>query len=321
MMIRGERIPLRPSRYTCWASDFSYSRLLTSMEYPNLHLETTPAAADCRDASKGVRKGAMEDSAIEDPAVRNGSTEDQIKKSSNGWKDNKVLLLISLYNDNQDLFTNWYKKEEWEKISRAMKERGNVDVNPNRCSNKWKSLTAAYRRLRQHYWYILYHVIINVLLNWCFRKWPYVYGYKPNVHPIGVSGSGLTIENSVGDLLSTKHLEKEQPSGRNRKKPITVGDSDSDETGSTNSSMTSSVSLTATSVKKPKVVQTRQTKSELLEWVKHVHEDFEVDCGTHPKVTVLPFVDRKRKGKSRNKATIKKNDCSSWAAELFECYD
>ena len=100
-------------RWTRSGKENRFVRLLRSMEYPNLHLETTPAAADCRDASKGVRKGAMEDSAlrddsaIEDPAVRNGSTEDQIKKSSNVWKDNKVLLLISLYNDNRlDLFTN-----------------------------------------------------------------------------------------------------------------------------------------------------------------------------------------------------------------------
>ena len=32
MMIRGERIPLRPSRYTCWASDFSYSRLEKALD-------------------------------------------------------------------------------------------------------------------------------------------------------------------------------------------------------------------------------------------------------------------------------------------------
>ena len=112
-----------------------------------------------------------------------------LKKKGYSWTREETRLLISLYEEKQDLFKNinYKKKQVWEIIASRMKEH-DCTARPDQCEGKWKALTLAFRKCEDHN-----HQSGNNRRECPFyQELSEVYGYRPNVRPYATaSSSGL----------------------------------------------------------------------------------------------------------------------------------
>ncbi|XP_068756245.1 uncharacterized protein [Montipora capricornis] len=99
-------------------------------------------------------------------------------------------LLISLYQQNQELFknVNYKKKQVWELIASRMKSSYGCNARADQCEGKWKALTLSFRKCEDH----------NNQTGSNRKECPFyhelseVYGYRPNARSFATaSSSGL----------------------------------------------------------------------------------------------------------------------------------
>ena len=109
------------------------------------------------------------------------------KKSGYTFGHNETLLLISLYQKYEVLFSDvsYKKKAIWQMIADDMKKNGYSPSAIN-CENRWKCLTSSFRKCEDN------NNKSGRGRKECkfYKELAEVYGYRPNVRPFVTFSSG-----------------------------------------------------------------------------------------------------------------------------------